>query len=38
MLRGGGAAVELHHGTWTVENAHPGLRVTIALPAAIAAA
>jgi len=31
-------AVELHHGTWTVENAHPGLRVTIALPAVRAAA
>jgi signal transduction histidine kinase len=27
-------AVQLHHGTWSVENAHPGLRVVMNIPAA----
>jgi two-component system sensor histidine kinase CpxA len=27
-------AVQLHHGTLSVENAHPGLRVTISIPTA----
>jgi two-component system sensor histidine kinase CpxA len=31
-------AVQLHHGTWTVENAHPGLRVTMTFPGVRAAA
>jgi len=28
-------AVRLHHGSLAVENAHPGLRVSIALPASV---
>jgi two-component system sensor histidine kinase CpxA len=31
-------AVQLHHGTWQVENAHPGLRVTMTFPATRVAA
>lgn len=30
-------AVQLHHGEWSVENAHPGLRVTMTIPAGLAA-
>ena len=31
-------AIQYHHGTWLVENAHPGLRVVMTIPAASAAA
>jgi signal transduction histidine kinase len=31
-------AIHLHRGTWTVENAHPGLRVVITIPSASRAA
>ena len=25
-------AIQLHHGTWSAENAHPGLRLTMTIP------
>jgi two-component system sensor histidine kinase CpxA len=31
-------AIQLHHGTWAVENANPGLRVVMTIPAAPVAA
>jgi two-component system sensor histidine kinase CpxA len=31
-------AIQLHHGRWSVENAHPGQRVVMTLPVASIAA